>query len=73
MLEKKTLTNKRLISLLMDHRKIELITISKDKIICQCYKSFYPSDLKPLIDATGQKPTLTTSEGVNYIVFKRFG
>ena len=65
--------NKRLVSLLLDNKKIELITVNKSTIVCQCTKKFMPSDLKAFTEMVGQSPHLSTSEGTNYIILKRWG
>ncbi len=66
------LTNKRLVAKLMDQRKISMISVNKSHVVCQCSKAFKPSDLKPLVDLVGQSPKLSTSEGINYIIFSRY-
>ncbi len=68
---KKRLTNKRLVSYLMDERKIAMVTVDKRHVVAQCTKAFMPSDLKPLVEHVGQAPKLSTSEGTNYMVFDR--
>lgn len=70
--KQKKLTHKKLVAFLMDHRKIDLITIDKAHIICQCAKSFMPEDLKKLMaDINHESNKLSTSQGVNYIILNR--
>ncbi|MCP3895974.1 MAG: hypothetical protein GY706_15295 [Bacteroides sp.] len=69
---KKRLTNKRLVSYLMDERKIAMVTVDKRHVVAQCTKAFMPSDLNPLVEHVGQAPKLSTSEGTNYMVFDRY-
>lgn len=68
----KRLINKRLVSYLMDERKIAMVTVDKKHVVAQCTKAFMPSDLKPLADHVGQNPKLSTSEGTNYMIFERY-
>lgn len=68
----KKLVNKKLIGFLMEHRKIEIITVDKSHVVAQCKKNFMPGDLKPMLDEIGQEPKLTTSGGINYIIFNRY-
>lgn len=68
----KKLVNKKLVGFLMEHRKIEIITVNKSHVVAQCRKTFLPSDLKPMLEEIGQEPKLTTSGGVNYIIFNRY-
>ncbi len=69
----KRLTNKRLVSCLMDNRKLSFISISGSEVLCQCKKNFMPSDLEALKALVGHSnPKLATQEGVNYIIFNRF-
>ena len=61
----KKLTNKRLISYLADHKHIDMV--------CTVSAKFKPDEVKKLLDDTGQPmPRMTSSEGVNYIVFPRY-
>lgn len=71
---KKKLTNKRLVSYLMDHKHIDMISISRENIICTCSRKFLPSELKPLLDDTGQPMPKVSSdtEGNNFIIFPRY-
>lgn len=71
---KKKLTNKRLVSYLMDHKHIDMISISRENIICICSRKFLPSEVKPLLDETGQPMPKVSSdtEGNNFIIFPRY-
>lgn len=67
------LTNKRLISYLVDHKHIDMVSVSKTQIVCTVSAKFKPDEVKKLLDDTGQPmPRMTSSEGVNYIVFPRY-
>ncbi len=70
----KKLTNKKLVSFLMDHKHIDMISISNDRIICTCSRKFLPDEVKPLLDKTGQPmPQLSSDkDGNNYIIFPRY-
>lgn len=68
----KKLTNKHLVGFLMEHRHIEMVTVSKKQIIATVDKSFKPSEVPELIKAVGQKPRLATQDNVNYIIFPRY-
>ena len=66
----KKLNSKRLVHFLMDHKKIEIVTVTKRIIIAQCKKSFMPEDVAPLQAQTGHTQLkFSTSEGVNQIIF----
>lgn len=58
----------------MGHKHIDMISISKDKIICTCSRKFLPEEVKPILDDTGQPlPDLSSDkEGNNYIIFPRY-
>lgn len=69
----KRLTNKRLISYLVDHKHIDMVSVSKTQIICTVSAKFRPDEVPRLLANTGQPmPRMTSSEGVNYIVFSRY-
>lgn len=69
----KKLTNKHLISYLVDHKHIDMVSVSKTQIVCTVSAKFKPDEVKKLLDDTGQPmPRMTSSEGVNYIVFPRY-
>lgn len=71
---KKKLTNKRLVSYLMDHKHIDMISIDRDNIICTCSRKFLPTEVKPLLDETGQAMPKMSSDkdGNNFIIFPRY-
>lgn len=69
---KNKIVNKRLVSLLMDHKKIDIVTVDKSYIVAQVSKKFFPSDLKELVERVKQDPKCTTQDGVNCIVFNRW-
>jgi len=65
----KKLTNKRLISYLVDHKHIDMVSVSKTQIVCTVSARFRPEEVPQLLADTGR---MTSSEGVNYIVFPRY-
>lgn len=70
---KKKLTNKRLISYLVDYKHIDLVSVDKKNIVCTVSAKFKPDEVPQLLADTGQTmPRMTSSEGVNYIVFPRY-
>ena len=69
----KKLTNKRLISYLVDHKHIDMVSVSKTQIVCTVSTKFKPDGGSQLLADTGQDmPRMTSSEGMNYIVFPRY-
>lgn len=65
----KKLTNKRLISYLVDHKHIDMVSVSKTQIVCTVSAKFKPDEVSQLLADTGQDmPRMTSSEGMNYIV-----
>lgn len=69
----KKLINKKLVGFLMEHKKIEMVTVDRTHIVCQCKKNFLPADLEELVRNTGQeKPKLSTSQGINYVILNRY-
>ena len=69
----KKLTNKRLISYLVDHKHIDMVSVSKTQIVCTVSARFRPEEVPQLLADTGQEmPRMTSSAGVNYIVFPRY-
>ncbi|ADV44368.1 hypothetical protein [Bacteroides helcogenes] len=69
----KKLTNKRLIAYLVDHKHIDMVSVSKTQIICTVATRFKPDEVPQLLADTGQPmPRMTSSDGVNYIVFPRY-
>ncbi|WP_276864307.1 hypothetical protein [Mediterranea massiliensis] len=70
---KKKLTNKRLIGYLVDHKHIDLVTVSKTNIICTVGHKFRPDEVKQLLEDTGQPmPRMTSDKESNYIIFPRW-
>lgn len=70
---KKKLTNKRLISYLVDHKHIDLVTVSKTSIICTVGRKFRPDEVNQLLDDTGQPmPRMSSDKEANYIIFPRW-
>ena len=70
---KKKLTNKRLISYLVDHKHIDLVSVDKKNIVCTVSAKFKPEEVPQLLADTGQPmPRLTSSDGVNFIVLPRY-
>lgn len=72
-MSQKKIVNKRLVALLMDHKKIDVVTVDKTYVVAQVNKKFFPSDLKTLVAEIGQDPKCTTQDGVNCIIFNRRG
>ena len=69
----KKLTNKRLISYLVDQKHIEKVSVSKTQIVSTISTRIRPEEAPQLLADTGQDmPRMTSSEGVNYIVFPRY-
>ena len=69
----KKLTNKRLISYLVDHKHIDMVSVNKTQIVCTVSTRFRPEEVPQLLADTRQDmPRMTSSEGVNYIVFPRY-
>ena len=69
----KKLTNKRLISYLVDHKHIDMVSVNKTQIVCTVSARFRKDERAQLLADTGQDmPRMTSSEGVNYIVFPRY-
>lgn len=69
----KKLTNKRLVSYLMDHKHIDMVSVGRSQIVCTVSSRFKPDEVSRLLADTGQPmPRMTSSEGVNYIVFPRY-
>lgn len=67
------LTNKRLIAYLVDHKHIDLVTVSKTSIICTVGHKFRPDEVKQLLEDTGQPmPRMTSDRDSNYIIFPRY-
>ena len=66
MAKTRILRNHKLINFLVDHAKIDLVSVSKDKVICTLSKTFTPDDVKPLCDAVNQWPTPRRQEGKAY-------
>lgn len=66
------LKDHRLIKVLVDHRKIDFVTVSKTKIICTLSTKFRPDDVDILWHQVGQWPMTQKKNGKNYIVFDRF-
>lgn len=72
MAKTRILRNHKLINFLVDHAKIDLVSVSKDKVICTLSKTFTPDDVKPLCDAVNQWPTPRRQDGKYYIIFERY-
>ncbi len=72
-LNNKKLTNKRLVSYLLDHNHIEMVSVNKTNIICTVSAKFKPEEVGKLLSDTGQPmPRMTSADGNNYIVFPRY-
>ena len=69
---KKILKNHKLINYLVDHKKISLVSVSKDQVICTLGKTFNPDDVQPLCDAVGQWPLPRRQGDQYYIIFSRY-
>lgn len=69
----KKLTNKRLVSYLMDHKHIDMVSVSKKQIVCTVSPKFKPEEVPQLLADTGQSmPRMTSDAGLNYIIFPRY-
>lgn len=56
-----------------DHKHIDMVSVSKTQIVCTVSARFRPEEVPQLLADTGQDmPRMTSSEGVNYIVFPRY-
>lgn len=66
------LKDHRLIKVLVDHKKIDFVTVSKTKVVCTLSPKFYPADVDTLWHRTGQWPVTQKRNGKNYIIFDRF-
>ncbi|MBP5376335.1 MAG: hypothetical protein J6Y38_08410 [Bacteroidaceae bacterium] len=69
---KRYLKNHKLINFLADHSKIEMVSVSKTRVIATLSAKFTPDDVKPLCDAIGQWPVPRRNGGKNFIIFERF-
>ena len=56
----------------MEHRHIELVTVSKDKVIATVSAKFTPEEVPGIVKEVGQMPRCISENGVNYIVFSRY-
>lgn len=68
----KILKNHKLINYLVEHPKIELVSVSKDNVICTLSRNFTPDDVKPLCDAVQQWPMPRRQDGKYFIIFERY-
>ncbi len=68
----KYLRNHKLINLLVDHKKIEMVSVTKTHVIATLSPKFTPDDVRPLCDAIGQWPMPRKSGAGNHIIFERF-
>ena len=68
----KMLKNHKLIRCLVDHRKIDLVSVDKAHVICTLSPKFTPEDVEPLCNIVGQWPTPQRRNGQNMIIFERF-
>lgn len=67
------LINKRLVKCLMDIKGIDLITITKDKVLIEVSPKFTPEDGMRLVRKVGHtryKPV--SKDGKNYLVLERY-
>ena len=64
--------NHKLINYLVDHKKIDLVSVTKNHIICTLSPRFTPEDVKPLCDEVGQWPIPHRRGSDNYITFERY-
>ena len=71
-MKNKYLKNHKLINLLVDHSKIEMVSVTKTHVIATLSPKFTPDDVQPLCDAVGQWPMPRRKDNVNYIMFERF-
>ena len=68
----KILKNHKLINLLVEQRNIDLVSVSRDKVVCTLGKDFGPDDVEPLCNAVGQWPQPRRQDGKYYIIFERY-
>lgn len=69
---KKNLKNHKLINLLVDHSKIEMVSVTKTHVIATLSPKFTPDDVQPLCDQIGQWPMPRKKDNQYYIIFERF-
>ena len=50
----KKLTNKRLISYLVDHKHIDMVSVSKTQIVCTVSARFRPEEVPQLLATPGR-------------------
>jgi hypothetical protein len=71
-MKNKILRNHKLINLLVEHKKITLVTVNATHVVCTLSNKFTPDDVQPLCDAVGQWPMPRKVDGHYYIVFERY-
>ncbi len=71
-MKNKILKNHKLINYLVDHRKIDMVSVTKTHVIATLSRKFTPDDVQPLCDAIGQWPMPRKNDKNYYIIFERF-
>lgn len=67
------LTNKRLVKCLMDTKGIDIITVTKDKVLIEVCAKFTPEDGIKLVQKVGHtKYQPVARNGKNYLILERF-
>ena len=67
----KLLKNHTLINYLTDHRKIQMVSVTRDVILCELTDKFTPHDVEEVYRTTLQWPVTRRQNGKNYIIFRR--
>lgn len=67
------LTNKRLVKCLMDTKGIDIITVTKDKVLVEVGDTFTPKDGLSLVRKVGHSQYQpVTRNGKNFIILERY-
>lgn len=67
------LTNKRLVKCLMDTKGIDIITVTKDKVLIEVGSKFTPEDGIKLVQKVGHtKYQPVARDGKNYLILERY-
>ena len=71
-MKKRILRNHKLINVLVEHSKIDPVTVGRYHNICTLSPKFTPDDVAPLCDTVGQWPVPRKAQGKNFIIFDRY-
>ena len=67
------LTNKRLVKCLMDTKGIDIITVTKDKVLVEVEDTFTPKDGLSLVHKVGHSRYQPVARnGKNFIILERY-